>query len=479
MKLNELFENAPEIEIDQLSTDSRLPMKNAIFFCLDGIKYDGHKFIDEAIKNGAKVIVYSKELLSKSNAIFVKVKNVNDSLYRIADTFYDHPNKDIVKYLVSGCYGRSSVSTIIKYYLNKVENCGSVGIFGINYKDRHLSIAFPALTPLENLRVLDNFKNSNIKNAVFESSVISLFYKKLDVVKPEVFIYTNTSKYCSDYKVCNNSYFEYLRRYFYTLEDDTCVLLNTDDESYDELVESVNNYKTYGTSETADYRISNVSLIDRGTSFVLSHNNIDYKINTKLIGMVNVYNIVAAIAALNIRGYEIEDIISKIEDIPYIDGVMEIVDDEYRIIIDCGYEIDSVKNICEYASKTSKGRTIGVIGVNYTDSDQKIKRIMKICENYLDETILTEDESLQSEVMTILQRADQFTNTNNVLHIPYRSVAIENAINILNRNDTLLVLGKGNETYMNMGLGKERYLGDKHYINRYLNKRKDEEDETI
>ena len=65
MLLSELFSGAPDLEVEQLSVDSRFPMKNAIFFCLNGIKYDGHNYIREAIENGAKVIVYSKDLTAE------------------------------------------------------------------------------------------------------------------------------------------------------------------------------------------------------------------------------------------------------------------------------------------------------------------------------------------------------------------------------------------------------------------------------
>lgn len=479
MKLNDLFKNAPEIEIEQLSTDSRLPMRNAIFFCLDGIKYDGHSFINEAIDNGARVIVYSKELNNKNNAIYIKVKNVNETLYKVSDIFYNHPNKDINKYLISGCYGRSSVSRIIDHYLNKVSKCGSVGIFGINYNDRHLDTTFPALTPLENLKVLDNFKANNIHNAVFETSVISLYYKKLDVIKPDIFVYTNTSKHCSDYKVCNNFYYENLRKYFYTLEDNTCVLFNIDDDSYNELCESVTNYKTYGQNLEADYKISDVILNLRSSKFKLTHKEKTYDITTKLIGLGNVYNLTAAIASLNITGHDIQDILDKISDIDYVDGVMEHIDKKYNIIVDCGYEIDSLENTLDYARKTTYGKLIGIFAINYSDNETHIQNVMRICEKYLDKIILTEDETGQGEVMSILSKADEFTHSNKVLHVSYRSIAIENAINILNKDDTLLVLGKGNEKYLNMGLGKERYYGDKYYINKYLNRRKEEENETI
>lgn len=479
MKLSDLFKNAPDIEIEQLSSDSRMPMKNAIFFCLDGIKYDGHKFINEAISNGAKVIVYSDELESKSNAIYIKVKNVNETLKRIADIFYNHPNVGIEKYLISGCYGRSSVSEIINHCLNKLSSCGSVGTFGINYKDKHLDLTYPTLTPLENLKVLDNFKKNGVKNITFESNVINLYYRKFDVINPDIFIYTNTSRSCSDYRACNNYYFENLRKYLYTLEDNTIVLFNGDDESYNELNECVNNYYSYGKNANCDYIISDIKLFNDGLSYILKHEDVEYEIKSQLLGEVNVYNLTSAIAALNLKGYDIQTVVNSLSDIKYIDGVMQKVNSDFNVIVDCGYELDSVENISSYAKTLCKKRLIGILGINYSDTEQRIKSLMQVLEKYFDEIILTEDESLQGEVMKILSKADKFTSSNKVLHIPYRSIAIENAINIMNGDDTLLIMGKGNEKYLSMGLGKEKYLGDLHYANKYLNLRKENKYETI
>lgn len=478
MKLSEFFKNAPEIEIEQLSIDSRVPMKNAIFFCLDGIKHDGHSFIDEAIENGAKVIVYSKELNVKAKAVYIKVNNVNETLFRIADIYYDHPNEGISEYIISGCYGRSSVSSIIRHYLKKVENCAYVGIYGINYGQTQLSVTFPALTPLDNLKVLNNMKKENIKNCVFETSPISLYYKKLDVLNPDVFIYTNTSKYSSDYKACNNYYFSNLRKYLYTLEDDTCVVFNRDDEAFEELKDDVSNYVTYGVDEGSNYRISDISLTIDKTKFNITYENNTYTVESKLLSMANVYNLTAAIAALSVNGYDIQNVIELIKDMNYLDGILEKVDDDYNVIVDSAYEADSLKNIMEFARNTSRGRVIGLIGINYFDDDKRIKNIMELCAKYLDKILLTENESLNDEVMHILQRTEKYDDFKKSIHISQRSTAIENGISIMNKGDTFLILGKGNETYLSMGLGKERYRGDKYYAIKYIRDRKEEENET-
>ncbi|MBQ1788488.1 MAG: UDP-N-acetylmuramoyl-L-alanyl-D-glutamate--2,6-diaminopimelate ligase, partial [Erysipelotrichaceae bacterium] len=133
MLLSKLFSGAPDMEIRQLSVDSRMPMEDAIFFCLNGIKYDGHDYIEEAVKNGAKVIIYSKEIERKEKAIYIKVADVNNTLKKTAKIFYGDPGKDIDEFVVGGNYGRCSVALFINHFLNKKEKCGYVGILGIRY----------------------------------------------------------------------------------------------------------------------------------------------------------------------------------------------------------------------------------------------------------------------------------------------------------------------------------------------------------
>ena len=89
-------------------------------------------------------------------------------------------------------------------------------------------------------------------------------------------------------------------------------------------------------------------------------------------------------------------------------------------------------------------KSIGVIGINYTDSDKRLEKLVSLCEKYLDIIILTEDETLQGETMSILSRWDKYTKSVRVIHSPFRSIAIENAIEIMNSNDTCVILGKGN-----------------------------------
>ena len=478
MLLSELFKGAPELEIEQLSIDSRLSMKNAIFFCLDGIKYDGHDYIEEAISNGAKVIVYSKDLETKYNAVYIKVNNVNTTLTRVANIFYDYPNDGVSEYVVCGNYGCCSVASFINHFLNKRISCGYVGILGIRYNGLELNSSFATLNILENLKLLDTMRKNGVEACTFEADASALNLQKLDSIEPDCVIYTCTDKNSSDFQ--SSDYYNSIRRYFYTLENTSKVILNIDDESFNELSDCIENYVTYGRSSIADYQIRDVQISRNGISYKIIYDEKAYNVASSLQGDVNVYNLTAAIAALHMNGYELEKIIADMQDVPYVEGVMERVDPDYNIIVDCAYDIGSIERLFAYADYvSSRSKVIGIVGINYSDGDKRISKLMELADKYLDVLILTENESYNSLVSEILNRCDPYVRNKRVTHVTMRSQAIENGIEILNSTDTLLIVGKGNERFLSMGLGKEFYYGDRHYARKFMKKRKEEENEII
>jgi len=478
MRLKELFKDAPDIEIEQLSTDSRMPMKNAIFFCLNGIKYNGHDYVDEAIRNGAVVIIYSKDIPKDKKAIYIKVGNVSQCLNRIATVFYHDPNKGMDEYVVCGNYGRSSVSSMIQFYLNHKSSCGYVGILGIRYKDTELKTSFATLDALDNFKLLEKMRNEDIHSCTFEATPAGLNLQKLDGLSPVSVIYTCTNQNSSEFQSCD--YYSFIRKYLYTLEENTRVILNADDESFHELDHSIESYVTYGTSTLADYQIRDISCNSNGITFKIIYQNKTYPVKSSLQSLSNVYNMTAAIASLHENDYELTDIIDTLKDMEPVKGIVEKVDSQYNVIVDCAYDLCSIETLLKYGEQIKRrNRLIGIIGINYSDSDQRIKRIIELCDQYLDLCILTEDESLEGEVMKILERCDIYDKESRFLHCGLRSIAIENAIEIMNENDIVLIIGKGSENYLDMGLGKEFYYGDRHYAIKYIEKRRREENEII
>ena len=82
MKCSDLFANAPEIEISTLFYDSRKKVEKGMFFCMDGLVFDGHQFVDQAIENGAVCIVHKRDLQEKRKGIvYIRVEDVQSSKF--------------------------------------------------------------------------------------------------------------------------------------------------------------------------------------------------------------------------------------------------------------------------------------------------------------------------------------------------------------------------------------------------------------
>ena len=281
MLLNELIKNAPEIEISQLSCDSRLPMKDSIFFCLKGVKYNGHEYVEEAVNNGARVIIYSEDIDTSLNAIYIRVADVNDILAKISNIFYDNPSSKLETYLTAGSYGRSTVSKIINFFINNYKKCGYIGNCGIRYQDNSFISSVSSLPTIDNQKFLCELVKNGVEACTLEADYLSLEFKKFNFMVPDCFIYTNTA---SGKKILDEKYYSTYIRYLYTLDEESCIVLNADDPSFDVLYKAAGiNKCSYGLNDDADFRIGDIVLEPNRSRFSLKYNSSTYLIETKLV----------------------------------------------------------------------------------------------------------------------------------------------------------------------------------------------------
>lgn len=478
MLLNELIKNAPSIEINQLSCDSRLPMKNSIFFCLKGVKYNGHEYVKEAIENGAKAIVYSEDIDTSFNAVFIKVNDVNDILAKISNIFYDNPSKKIETYLTAGSYGRSSINKIIYNLCANYKTCGYIGNNGIKYLDNSFISNVPSLPLLDNQKFLYEMVKNKVKLCTLEADYLSFEFKKFNFLQPSCFIYTNTS---NSKIALDEKYYQSFVRYLYTLDEKSVVVLNADDPSFDYLYKAAGiNKCSYGQSDYADYLIGDIVLEANKSRFSIKHDSNTYLIETKLIDLNNVYNLTAALAALNENGYPLKELIELISTIPQLEGVVERLNyNDFNIYVDCAYTVDSHKRLMNFAKRITKNnKTIVVLSINTTDDKNRMKQLVEVCDDVASNLILTEDDSLQADINDYLDIASSYAKKSLCLKVEDRASAIEEAIELLNHNDNLFILGKGSEKFIYKSLIKQNYEGDKDLAIKFMNKRLREEKEV-
>ena len=190
-----------------LSFNSSSCKKNHIFFAIKGNQFDGNKFINHAIKKGARTVVSNIKYKGiKNNVLFIKSSNVRKLLAETSFKIYKKKPKNLIA--VTGTNGKSSVANfylqILKFNKKKV---ASVGTLGIHTNSKKKEVKNTTLDPLKLSKQLSKFKEKNINNLILEASSHGLKQSRLDGLKFKTGIFTNLSHDHLDY---HKSYKDYL-----------------------------------------------------------------------------------------------------------------------------------------------------------------------------------------------------------------------------------------------------------------------------
>ena len=466
MKLNELFENVPDIEIKSLMSDSRKKRPDSIFFCLKGMMFDGHKFVGQAVQNGAKVIVHSDPLDYNDPAVtYIKVKDVLAVYNKVADAFYGYPSHKLLMFAVTGTNGKSSISCIIRDIMNDYHPTGYIGTISIEYG----SVKLPPLltTPdIDDLHgILSDMVDAGMECCALEASSIGIEQGRVDAIDFDVAVFTNLTHDHLDYHGTMTNYFLAKKQLFDRLKPEAVAVVNADDPYSKKIVENCPcRVVTYGIDNEADYKVVKYQLMKDRTRFTLRVGGMEYDLETNLVARFNISNLIAAIAALHVKGISIEDMKYQIHDLNQIEGRMQRINDgqPFNIIVDFAHTPDGIEKVCQYASAiTPKGkRIIAITGSAGKRDTEKRPVFGQILDKYCDMIILTEDDPRNEKVRDIaLDIAAGIKKTNYVI-IDDRYDAIRQAIELADPNDTIIILGKGDEKFIYREFGRESYEGD-------------------
>lgn len=466
MKLTELFENVPDIEIKSLMSDSRLKRPDSIFFCVKGIRFDGHEFVEQAIRNGAKVIVYSEPLEHMHDDItYIKVKDVLQAFNQVADAFYGHPSHKLLMFGVTGTNGKSSIACIIRDILNEFEPTGYIGTIAIQYGQVKLP---PLLTTpdIDDLHgILRDMVDAGMKACALEASSIGIEQGRVDAIDFDVAMFTNLTHDHLDYHGTMTNYFNAKKKLFDNLKPDAVAITNVDDPYGMKIVKDCPcRVVTYGIENEADYQVTDYQLLKDRTRFTLKVENMEYEIETNLVAKFNIYNLLAAMAALNQKGISITQMLPYIKNLSQIEGRMQRINDgqPFNIVIDFAHTPDGIEKVCQYASKITpkENRIIAITGSAGRRDTIKRPIFGQILDKYCDMIILTEDDPRDENPHEIAEEIASGIRKTNYVIIDDRYDAIREAVEIADPDDTIIILGKGDEKFIYRQFGRESYEGD-------------------
>ena len=458
MKLSELLnENVGEladVEISGVTCDSRYVKKGNLFFCINGATVDGHKFAKSAVESGAIAVVCERDIGLENQII---VKNSRRAFANSSAKWFNNPADKLKIIGVTGTNGKTSVSYMLKAILEYAgHKVGLVGTIQNMICDDVIPSknTTPSAYELQSMFAL--MVSAGCSYCIMEVSSHALDQDRAYGVSFEAAMFTNLTQDHLDYHNTMENYLKAKKKLFYSCK---VAVLNYDDEYYNQMVEELNcRVVTYSAkSELATYTAKNINLKTDSIDFIFSGIGLISKIKTKIGGKFTPYNAMCAAACAVELGIELETISSAFLNMPSIKGRAEVVpcDRDFTVIIDYAHTPDGLENILKTFSDCEKNRLITVFGCGGDRDKTKRSKMGAIAAALSDYVIVTSDNPRSEEPMDIINDILEGMKCSKAKFetIENRTEAIKRAIKIAEKDDIIVLAGKGHETYQILKTG--------------------------
>lgn len=433
-------------ELKNVTNNSKDIENGDVFVAIVGKLSDGHKYIDDAIKNGASTVVYQNDIDIEEGINYIKVKDTRLALSQISNVLEDFPSKKMTVVGVTGTNGKTTTATTIYYLMREIYgNATNIGTDGTFIGDEHSETS--NTTPDSYLlnRIFNESLEKNIDHVVLEASSHGLVQNRLNGIDFDYGIFTNLSTEHLDYHKTMDNYFAAKMILF---ENSKNKIVNIDDPYGKKAKERFKDAITYGKSEEADYRATEIVKNEKTTDFKV--NGVDFTIN--FIADYEIYNKLAAIATLNNMGASLEEISEKLKKFNGLPSRFQYVENDLgkNIIIDFAHTPRAFEAIFESIPKNVK--TYAVFGIQGDRNTEFRRLIGNACaKNDVFAVITTDDpkfdtyDHISDEIVAgIDEIGGQYER------IEDRLEAMTYAIKKANPGDYILMLGKGEEHFIKL-----------------------------
>ena len=465
-RLNELYDIDNDMKIYSIHSDSRYVKPYSIFFCIEGLSVDGHRYIDDAIFQGAKVIVHSKELLEKKNGIiYILVENTLEELNRVSNIFYDYPSNKMKIIGVTGSSGKTVVASMIKDAMSRYCNTGYIGTISLEYNGFKEDCPYTTPETLYLQRKLYKMNRGGVMVVAMEASSHGLALGRVDSVNFSVAVMTNIGAEHLDFHGTREQYILAKQKLFEMIKPSGWVVLNSDDENFLRIKNSTKGkILTYGINNQSDVMAKSFRLFLDHSEFDLSFKGNTYHVSSPVLAKFNIYNVLALVCTLIAMGCDEKMVLQAVKEVKPVEGRMELIKakQNFSVIIDYCQHINNYEQIFEFVDsvRQNKGRLIAVLGAPGKRNYKMRREIGKVANKYLDHVILTQLDDRGENVYDICKTIQaEIVDISSVI-IPSRQVAIEQAIEIACKDDIILILGKGHEKFISLEVGHVDYPGD-------------------
>lgn len=492
--------------------DSRKVIDNAVFVCLLGEQSDGHSYIETAIKQGAKLVVAQKGVLSKDDlnkyqsalsscsGEIVEVENTRYELARLSALFYGEPTKSINMIGITGTNGKTTVSHLLQSILSTSNRCAILGTIGFKEKldSEYIDVGNTTPQSTEIQKILSALGKGGY--VAMEVSSHAMEQDRVACIDFGGAIITNLTQDHLDYHVTMEQYFQAKAKLLSQSRD--YALLNYDDSYYEKFLAKAKEQGpslkafSYGLDSKADFCADDIYFADDGLSFRLKakedfvNDLLDFvmalssettkagfpkseyqdqaarliegvSFKLKLNGMFNVYNSLAAISAALLEGVPVLEIQKALAATEPVAGRFEVIKNEKSpfCVVDYAHSPDGLENVLKGGralldSHKNDGKLICVFGCGGDRDITKRPKMGKIAYDLADFSYVTSDNPRTEDPDQII--ADILTGIpemHKIKVVPDRAQAIAQAIENAEQKDIVVIAGKGHEDYQILNTG--------------------------
>ena len=445
------------LEICQLVCDSRKVETGALFFALHGAKADGNKFIQDAIKRGALAIASEEQAPGKipAGVVWVQVREARKTLAIAAANFLGHPASGLQLVAVTGTNGKTTTTSVADAIVKA--SGAQTGLFGtIAYHTPLGDYPAPNTTP-ESVDLQGFFaeiRDAGGRYAVLEASSHSLAMDRLWGCHFQAAVFTNLTREHMDFHKTFEDYFAAKKRLFEGTGAGApeVAVLNTDDEFGKRLAGLAKKTITYGLESDADITTKKFQLTFDGLAFTAQTPNGKVHAESRLVGRINVYNLLAAIGAAQALGLSNQVIENGIRNLESVSGRFQRIDlgQPFLVIVDYAHTDDALENLIRTARELNpKGRIITLFGCGGEKDRTKRPVMGEVTGRLSDLTILSSDNPRSEDPLKIISDIIvglQKTGGKYLIE-PDREKAIGMAMEEARSGDIVLLAGKGHENY--------------------------------
>jgi len=441
-----------------VTADSRQVVPGALFLAYPGVHSDGRKYIAQAVAAGASAVLWESQGFIWDATIKVDnlgVCQLKNQVAQIAAEFYQYPSRKLDVIGVTGTNGKTSVSQWIAQAMQALgKKTAVIGTIGSGFADASGSglVETSNTTPDAILlqKMLADYADQGADAVAMEVSSHGLDQGRVNAVEFDFAVFTNLTRDHLDYHETMDAYASAKQKLF-NWPNLRIAILNADDDFGKKVAASLladnKSLLTYGLAH-GDVRANTLTLGANGISMQVTTPQGAAVLNAPVLGRFNAYNLLAVLATLLARQVPLSDAVAAIAKIKPVAGRMQQFggNDKPLVVVDYAHTPDALENVLVSLREQTQGKLICVFGCGGDRDAGKRPLMGAIAEKFAHHVVVTSDNPRNENPALIIE---QIINGMTVLPsiAPDRAIAIQQAIKFANKDDVVLLAGKGHEDY--------------------------------